>query len=279
MSCETLDITGGVKFFDRNYALFRDGGRASATTNDEAADFILDVSRYTRWESINSNDSTTEIITINLGEEKTVDRIIIARHNFKSFNIKYNAAVDFTNVSGLDGDLAGGILETTYDKDTAYYKVDPVTVSSITITVHTTQVADEQKYLGEFIATTEIGTFKGFPRVQNVKHNRNIKATKALSGKNVIQKSYETTTFNIRFKTYPVQSDIDIVEICHEREDSFLVWLCGGRYGEEHFTIEQRGWRLRDIYNMQTSRPIDANYEKGIYQNGANTRLSLVEVI
>ena len=83
----------------------------------------------------------------------------------------------------------------------------------------------------------------------------------------------------MNFKTYPIQADIDIVEELHERENSFLVWLCGGRYGSEHFTIEQRGWRLRDIYNMQLSRALGANYEKGIYQNGANTRLSLVEVI
>ena len=279
MTCENLDITGGVKFFENNKALFRDGNTASASSNDSAAKFILDVSKYTRWESIDSNDAVTETITVNFKLPQTIDRLILTGHNFKDFNIKYNGSSDFTNVSGLDGDLVGGIIETDYSNDTSYYKFDEVTVSSITITVSTTQVANEQKYLDQFIATSEIGTFAGFPRVQNVQHNRNIKGSKAISGKNVIQKGYETTSFRMNFKTYPVQADIDIAEQLHEREASFLVWLCGGRYGIEHFSIEQRGWRLRDVYNMQLNRSLKADYEKGIYQNGANTNLSFVEVI
>ena len=279
MTCETLDITGGVKFFENNKALFRDGNLANASTNDSAAKFILDISKYTRWESIGSDDSTTETITINFKTAQQLDRLILVGHNFRAYTAQYNGGTDFTNVSGLDGDLVGGIAETAYDKDTSYYKFDAVTVSSIIISVDTTQVAGEEKYLDQFIATKEIGTFAGFPRIQNVQHNRNIKGSKALSGKNVIQKGYETTTFRMNFKTYPVQADIDIVEKIHERENSFLVWLCGGRYGAEHFSVEQRGWRLRDVYNMQISRPIGANYEKGIYQNGVNTNVSFVEVI
>lgn len=279
MSCDNLDITGGVKFFDRNKALFRDGNTANASTNDAAAKFMLDISKYTRWESIGSNDITTETITINFKTTTTLDRLLLIGHNFKAYSIKYNDTEDFTNVSNLDGDLVGGIVETAYDKDTSYYKFDSVEVSSITISIDTTQVVDEQKYCVQFIATTEVGTFAGFPRIGNVQHNRNIKGSKVISGKNVIQKGYEVTTFRMNFKSYPVQNDITIVDGLHEREDSFLVWLCGGRYGSEHFTIEQRGWRLEDVYNMQVSRPLNANYEKGIYQNGANTRLSFVEVI
>ena len=279
MTCEISDISGGVKFFENNKALFRDGNIASASTNDSAAKFMLDISKYTRWESIGSNDTITETITINFKTAQTLDRLLLVEHNFKAFTIKYNGTNDFTNVSNLDGGLVGGIAETAYDKDTAYYKFDSVVVNSITISVDTTQVVDDQKYMVQFIATTELGTFAGFPRIQNVQHNRNIKGSKALSGKNVIQKGYETTTFRINFKTYPVQADISLVDNLHERENSFMVWLCGGRYGTEHFTIEQRGWRLRDIYNMQVNRPLGANYEKGIYQNGVNTNLSLVEVI
>ena len=279
MTCEVLDITGGGKFFENNKALFRDGNSADASTNDAAAKFILDTSKYTRWESLNSNDTTVETITINFKFNQTIDRLILVGHNFKNFSIKYNGVNEFTNVSGLDGALVGGVSETVFNKDTAYYKFDSVVVSSVTISVLSTQVANEQKYLNQFIATSEVGTFAGFPRIQNVQHNRNIKGAKALSGKNVIQKGYETTTFRINFKTYPVQADINIVESLHERESSFLVWLCGGRYGSEHFTVEQRGWRLRDIYNMQISRPLSADYEKGIYQNGVNTSMTLVEVV
>lgn len=279
MSNFATDILGGVKFFAKNKALFRDGNTASASSNDTAAKLMLDISKYTRWESLASNDLTTEAITINFSSAKTLDRLIFTEHNLKAFTITYNSGTEFTNVNNLDGDIVGGIAETDYNLDTAYYRFDSVSVSSIVISATTAQVVDAQKYITQFIATAELGTLAGFPRIQNVQHNRNIKGSKALSGKNVIQKGYETTTFRINFKTYPVQLDIDLVEDLHESEDSFLVWLCGGRYGTDYFTIDQRGWRLRDLYNMQISRPLGANYAKGIYQNGVNTRLALVEVI
>jgi len=226
-------ITGGVKFFENNKALFRDGNTVSATTNDSAAKFMLDISKYTRWESIGSNDTIIETLTINLKSSETLDRLILIEHNFKSFTVKYNGGSDFTNVVGLDGALGGGISETTFDKNTAYYEFDSVSVDSITIEITTTQTVDAEKFMTQFIATSEL----------------------------------------------PVQADINLAESLHEREESFLVWLCGGRSGTDFFTIEQRGWRLRDVYNMQLSRPLSANYEKGIYQNGVNTSLPLIEVI
>ena len=84
MSNQSLDITGGVKFFDKNKALFRDGNTVSASTNDAASKFMLDISKYTRWESIASDDTTTETITINFKTSQTIDRIIFTEHNFNS---------------------------------------------------------------------------------------------------------------------------------------------------------------------------------------------------
>ena len=271
-------ITGGVKFFSRNKAIFGDGATASASTNDESAKFMLAISRFVRWESLASNDLTTETIVITLPAATTIGVIFIASHNLKDFDIKYNAAQDFTNVSGIDGDLVGGIVETAFVDDTAYYTFDPVSVTSITITANKTQIVDAQKFITFFMATTELGTLAGFPRIQKVRHSRNIKSTKVLSGKGVIQKSHETTSFEMRFKTHPIQADITLLETLYDREESFLVWLCGGRRGTDFFTIEQKGWRLRDVYNMQSTKALGADYEKSIYQNGVNSRMSLIEV-
>ena len=279
MTCETLDISGGVKFFDKNKALFRDGNTVNATSNEDAAKFIIDVSRYTRWESVGSNDITTETLTINFNGTQDIDRLIFTGHNFKNYTVTYNGTTEFTNVSGLDGALVAGISEADYDKGTSYYSFDSALINSITITINTTQTVDVDKFLVQFIATKELRTLAGFPRVQNVQHNRNIKGSQVISGKNVIQKGYETTSFRMNFKTYPIQADIDLIESLHEREDSFLVWLCGGRYGVEHFRISQRGWRLEDVYNMQISNVYRTSYEKGIYQNGVNTTPYFVEVV
>ena len=71
-------INGAVKFFNVNYALFKSGGVATASSNDDAVKYILDVSRYTQWESIGSNDITTETVTITLPSSKLVDRLFEA---------------------------------------------------------------------------------------------------------------------------------------------------------------------------------------------------------
>jgi len=274
-----LDITGGVKILDRNLALLKDGSTASASSNDTAAKYLLSNNKYVRWESSGSNDVTTETLTINLSKTRTLDRLFILDHNFKNYSITYNDGTEFTNVSNLDVDLAGGITETGYSKSTTYYKFDAVSVDSVVISVDTTQVANAQKFLREFIATIELGTLAGFPRVQNVKHDRNIREDEVISGRKIIQKGYETTSFNMDFKTYPIQADINLLETIHLKEDSFLVWLCGGRYGTDHFTIEQRGWRIGDVYNMQIRKALGADYAKSIYQNGVDTKVNFIEVV
>jgi hypothetical protein len=279
MNCETKDITGGIKFFERNQALAKDGNTATASTNDGAAIYLLTNNKYVRWESVNSNDLTTETVTITFKNTRTIDRLLLTRHNLKQYQITYNGTNEFTNVSNLDGDLVGGISETTYDKSTSYYKFDQVAVDSLTITMNTTQVADAQKFITEVVATRELGTLAGFPRVRNMAHSRNIRGSQVLSGKNVLQPTYETTSFRLGLSNYAVKDDVLLFDSIHEREQSLLVWLCGGRYGDEFFPIPQRGFNLEDLYSMKINRPLPANYANGIYTNGANGTLSFVEVV
>lgn len=278
MSFET-DITGGVKFFDYNYFGYKYGGRANATTNTEGAKYVLDINKYTRWVSVASNDMTTETLTLTSPRTVTVDKIIGSRHNFKEFTITHSGGTDFTNVNGLNADLVGGISETAFSLNTFYYSFDPVDITSIEINVTKTQVANEDKFLGQFFATQELGKFAGFPTISRVEHDKDIKVLRTISGRPIVRKGFETFSCNMSFRTYPVANDIALVESIHEREQSFLVWLCGGRYGTDYFKFEQRGWRLEDVYNVQHIRPLIADYDSGIYVNGANTSLNLIEVV
>ena len=277
-----MAITGGIKFFENVKNLYKDGTTITASTNNPAAKYILDYNKYTMWESIGSSDTVTETIEVTLNGSKDIDRIFLNRINLKDFSIQYwngSSYSNFTNVVGIDGSVAGGIIETDYSRNAAYYEFDSVSTTKLKITMLKTQVADQEKEITAFLATEEIGTFEGFPRVSKIKHDRNIRATRALSGKRVIQKSYEVTSFKIKFKTYPLQDDIDIVNDLHEREDSFLVWLCGGRVGTQYFKYENRGYRLEDLYHMQVDRPLTTDYAKGIYVNGVDTDISFIEVV
>ena len=274
-------INGAVKFFEQNYALFRDGASASASSNNDAAKFMLDISRYTQWESLGSNDLTTETITRTLKFSKLIDRLFLVDMNLKEFSVKYDnggSFVDFTNVVGVNGISTTGITETAYANDTGYYEFDAVTTSQIQITCLKTQVANAQKYITGFIATEEIGTLEGFPRVQP-DSNRNETKAKALSRRLVVQKTYETNRVKITFKTHPYQNDLDIIESLFNREDPYLVYPCGGRAGSQYFRVKQKNWRLKDVYNVQILGRLKNEFEKGVYILGFNKSITMEEHI
>lgn len=274
-----MAINGGVKFFEQDYALFRLGATATASSNGDSINFILDVNRYTRWESVGSSDATTETIEVTLNGEQTINRIFLLGFNFKAFSVKYfNGAtfVDFANVIGVNGVTKSGINETNYNDNSAYYEFDSVTTSRLEITCDKTQVANAQKFLNNFVATAEIGTFSGYPRVQP-RSDRNETKARSLSRKYVIQKTYETTKIKINFKTHPFQNDLDILDALFNREEPFLIYPCGGRSGENFFRINQKSWRLEDLFNVQLAGQMRNDYEKGVYTLGFNKSITFEE--
>lgn len=276
-----MAINGGVKFFEKNYALLKDGASATASTNPNSINSILDVSKYTEWESIGSSDATTETITVTLNTAIQIDRILLVDFNFKEFEVKYDNGggfVSFTNVIGMNGEAKSGLTETAYALDTGYYEFDAVTTSIIQITCLKTQVVNAQKTLTSLIVTEEIGTLQGFPRVKG-SSNRNETKAKALSRKFVIQKTYETQTIDITFKTHPYAADIALIETLFDRDETFLVYAAGGRAGTQYFKYDQKQWTTKDIFNMQLVGKVKNEWEKGVYILGANKRVKFEEHI
>lgn len=282
-----MSITGGVKFFNRNQALFEFGATATASSGEVAIARALDKNPITKWRSLGSSDSSTETITVTLPDAITIDRIILQDHNFKQFQVKYDSSgmfTDFTNVLGIDGSLGGGISETAFADDTAYYEFDSVTTSSIQLTIDTTQTVDAEKFISQIIVTSEIGTFNGFPLISGITPSRNQRNRKVLSGRSIVQKGQETMAFDLDFSNYGVskadfRADLDIAMTLFDREDPFLVWLCGGRRGSDYFRYTLRGFRLKDIYQMQTLNDYELSYRDNVYINPASLKVDLEEAV
>lgn len=278
-----MAITGGVKFFTRNKNLSQDGATATASTGDVIVDRALDKNPLTKWRSVGSSDSVTETITISFPEDTTIDRIVLQDHNWKEFTVQYDNGgmfVDFSNVIGLDGSL-GSISETAFADDTAYYEFDSVTTPRIQITVTKTQTADEDKFISQVISCEELGTLQGFPLIRSLRPSRNLRKKKVLSGKSLIQKSEESTRFRLDFKNFgdTFSADLDLMFTLFEREDNFLTWLCGGKRGTSSFKYTLRGFRLRDIYEMQLDADFPLSYRSNVYVNPVNLRASLIEAV
>lgn len=279
-----MAITGHHKFFEKSKCLLKDGATITASTGQPSADGALDQNADTVWRSSGSNDLTTEELVIEF-EEATFDRLFLVRTNFKNFNVQYYSGgswTHFASVVGLDGSKAN-ITETAFADTTAYYEFTEVTTTKIRIQVLSTQTVNAEKYVSQVIATAELGTLAGWPRIKNVEQNRNNRVVKTLSGKFSIQKSIEVASFDMEFKDYPgvvtYSVDIDLMLELHDLEDPFLVWLCGGKRGTSFFRYTHRGWRLQDVYQMQVSKALNLGYGGGSYSNGLNTKVEFEEVI
>jgi len=283
-----MSITGAIKFFKQSKNLESAGASVTVTSGEDTKDYILGSNRYLSWESVGSDDTTTETIEITFPSSVTINRLFLIEMNFKEFDVMYDLSsvwTDFTNVLGLDGPLGGGITETTYDKDTAYYEFTPVTTTKVRIRATKTQVVDDEKILRSFIGTEEIGTLQGWPDIKNA-FSRNAKTKKAVSGKYAIMKSYDILSrMRVRFKVNPYQNDQNIVEELYDRDFPFLVWPTGGAFGAAEycadgwFKLQQKGWALSDVYQVQTDGALATNFLKNVYIAGTIFSMSLRESI
>lgn len=278
-----MTITGGIKFFNKNLADSLTGAVATATTGDPSAGFILDRNQYTVWRSVGSDDTTTETIIITLADAETFSRLFLINHNFKEYTVKYwdgiSAYIDFSNILGINAATGSVISEDDYALSSSYYEFDEITTTKIQISVLKTQVVDDEKFLNLFVAATEIGTLDGFPVISDMTKDKNMRKAKLLNGRVFTDKSIETMRFSVNFKNYPptLSGDLDLVRSLFERDDSFLVWLCGGRNSTPCFKYQLPGIRIQDLIQMQTTNIFKDKYRKNFYNGSVDLKLKLEE--
>ena len=270
-----MAITGGIKFFADNALLYDAGGSCVASSGTVVENNCIDKLSYTYWTSVGSNDSTVETLTLTFGSA-TLTRLLLLDHNWKQFTVQYwngSSFVDFTSVVGLDGALGGGISESGFADDSAYYEFDAITTTIIKITVTKTQTVNAQKYIATIIATTELATLQGYPTVDPVTYMRNARTMQMLSGRVKIVKQPEVFQATISFKNYPVLTygaDVDAIRTLVTRETPFHMWLCGGRRGSTYFSYPIKGWGLKDCPRVQIDSDFASTWSSNIYKNGQN---------
>ena len=82
-----MTINGSIKIFELSKALWKNGDTVAVSSGSGSANNLIDFNKATRWESIGSDDTTAETITITFDTAIEIDRLFLLNHNFKSYTI------------------------------------------------------------------------------------------------------------------------------------------------------------------------------------------------
>lgn len=156
----TLTSGAAPAFLSKNY-INRDGNNASGiacSTGNTLRHRLFDGDPTGAWNSVSSNDSTTETITAalyqgSLQADRSIDFISLLNINLKAFTVEYSADNGSTYTA-----FAGGTITNQTTPDFILSLATPITANKIRLTMTTTQTANQDKSIGQLIVA--LGTLQ-----------------------------------------------------------------------------------------------------------------------
>lgn len=307
-----MTIDGNIKCFELSQALFKDDATVTVTSGESSKNNLIDFNKLSRWVSSGSSDVTAETLTITFDSAKTISRILLINHNFKSYTITPITSGDILDNSGaaiLDDSGAAinndggtlefnnvislisntpieGISESNYSLDHSYYEFTPAFCTGITIIATAAQelddVVNQEKFCFMVIPTIEVdsnnGTFIGFPLLIGTTDFQSINDM-VISGKRKIQKQDKVFQGSLIIENTPYQNDVTLIDHIRERQVDFLLWPSGGKQSTDFFRFNSVTFRLQDIFQVQVNAGDLGTYIGNITQNPIAMLVSLVETI
>lgn len=261
----------GILFFKKNNLDFSNENVViTASQGQDYVDFVRNRSNRSAWLTTGSVDADNTTFEVDFGQEVLIDDILLIKHNFKNYNVKYWNGSSYVNFSPA-------ISETTNTATTTRYAVTQVGTTKILLTILGTMVANEDKRLFQFIATTKIGQLSGYPVIKDPVLGRNRLKSQMLSGKQFIRENIGNFSVKLQLPIYSNDEDLTIFEELFDSNEGFLVWLCGGDASQ--FRNERQAYRLEDIFLMKCTSEYKPEWYKGLYTTGQVVKIELGEVV
>ena len=178
-------MAGQVIFFQKNI-IDIDNDEVTMTVTDTVAsnngqdfiNFVRNRRNDSAWMTTESDDTANTEIVMDWISGRDVSEIVLIKHNWKAFTIKYwngSSYVDFSTP----------IAETNNTESTSRFSFDLIEITRIQIIIQSTQVANADKELFQLIVTQYLltGQLNGWPMIKNPTHSTNKKIVRMLSGK------------------------------------------------------------------------------------------------
>jgi hypothetical protein len=264
-------MAGQIIFFEKSKCdISNPNVVTTASQGDDYADYILNRNNDIKWVTTGSVDADNTTIEVDMVDENPISDILLVNHNFKSFKVEYwNGSAWTTFSTPID--------QTTNTASTNRFSFTEVSTTKLKLTVRGTQTANEDKYLGQFIATRLIGQLSTWPTIKKPVHSRNKQSSPMLSGKEFIAENVGGFSVDLAIKILSDATDLAVIEELFDSNEGFLVWLCGG--DESQFTTARKGYRLQDVYLMKCKNDYTPELYKGLYKSGYKIDLNLEEVV
>jgi len=244
---------------------------ATATNTGQAfVGYLRNRKNSSAWITTGSNDAANTQLDIDWTDQRTIDNLLLVKHNFSDYTIQYwngSAYVDFSSAINV----SGGVALTTVHTFTA------VQTSKIRLIITGTIVADADKIMRQFIATEQIGQLESWPIISGVVNSKSKKVTKALSGKSYVADTIGSFACSLDVEILKSSLDLAIFEQIFDSYEGVLVWLCGG--DEVQFSSKRQGYRLEDIFLMRPVSEYNPDWFQGLYVAGIVFSIKLQESI
>lgn len=262
-------MSGQIIFFKKNLADYDDENViASASEGSEFASYVQNRNNTSAWITSGSVDANNTTFEIDFAEEKAVTDLIFVKQNWKSYLIEYWDGAAYQA-------MPTPISVTNNTEVTRRHSFTLLNTQKFRVTIRGTMVANAEKYLYQFIATTVIGQLDGWPVIDEPTHNRNKQSKPMLSGKTNIADNVGGFSFTLKVPDWRNSSDLAIVESLYTANEGFLVWPCGGVATQ--FTASVIGYRLEDFYLMRPANNYMPEWRQGFYTSGLDLKVKLTE--
>lgn len=258
-----------VRFFRKNKCDYSLSPTVSASEGTTYAARVCNRSNLQSWFTTGSVDANNTTLTVDMGDLRAVDSILLAKHNFKAFTVKYwngSAYVAFSTP----------IAETNNTAASNFYSFTSVNTTKVQITITGTMVANADKYLYQLLLLETVGQLTAWP-VIIPSFDKNKQITKMLSGKQYVVDNIGGYSAELDVKIWSSSADLTILEAIYDAVDGVTYWPCGG--SESQFSSRRVGWRMEDIFLVRPTDIFKPEFYKGLYTSGLTIKLKLAEVI
>lgn len=263
-------MSSQITFFRKSLCDFENPSIiATASEGQDAIANIFDRSNRTAWGTNGSLDANNTNFIVDFSDVNTIDTILLMNHNFKNYTLEW-----WDDINTI------WVLFVTVTNNAQYFTAHKtfgtLNTSKIRVTIQGTQIANADKLLSQFIATTYLGQLVGWPVIAKPVLGRNLVKQTMLSGKEHVLQNIGFYSATLTVSQWRNVSDLTLIETLYNSSEGFLYWPSGG--DEAQFFFAGQGYKAIDIFLCRFDNEYSPENAYGLYQAGRKMSINIHEV-